>query len=200
MNGIMSFLEGYSKVITFLKKHGRVYQDKVFALPAKYTRQLRITPDFVSVLCMFAILLSSILLFMQNHFYLLTLSLAICLDMLDGTLARMYPKRRSGKLFDYFLDRFSDTMILLALMASGMLGYYFTLLLLFFYVLSTLLTKLVGSLKIRIYILSYRILTFAGLLLQEFNPNALLFFSSILLIDYAATALFTLPKIVFRRK
>jgi len=78
-------------------------------------------------------------------------------------------------------------------------GYYFALLLLFFYVLSTLLLKLLEPMKVRIYLLSFRILLFAGLLLQEVYSNAFILFSGILLLDYLLIALFALPRIVFRK-
>lgn len=199
---MLGLIVAYSRVMSSIKKWGRKYQDSLLNPPAKFLHQHRVSPSIVSIISMFMVFVSSILLFQKNKYYLITLPMAICLDMFDGTLARMgvHPKNKFGVLFDFFLDRFSDSMIILALAVSGMLGYYFTLSLLFFYVLSTLLVKLLESLKINIYILSFRTITVFALFLQEVYAKALFFICSILLINYFITALSALPKVVFKPK
>ncbi|MFH1125808.1 MAG: CDP-alcohol phosphatidyltransferase family protein [Candidatus Altiarchaeota archaeon] len=196
---MLGFIVEYSKAIDFLKDKGRVYQDALLKVPAGLLRRHGVSPDAVTLLSMVLVLVSSILLFRQDKLYLLVLPSAVFVDMLDGTLARMYAKERFGILFDYFSDRFSDAMLILALVASGMLDYYLALFLLFFYVVSTLLTKLLENMKIKVYILSFRILAMIALFLNELYGSALLLVCYILLLDYACTTLAALPRVFYRK-
>ena len=197
---MLSLIIGFSRVIGFLKKKLRLYQDLILDLPSKFLYNLGVSPDLLSVVSMLLIFLSAVLIFMQNKYYLITLPLAMFFDLLDGTLARKYLEDTSGALFDFFSDRFSDSMMILAFAASGMLDYYLALTLLFFYVVSTLLSKSLESLKIKVYIISFRIFTVFALFLQELHPKALFIVCSLLLINYAITALFAFPKIIFRSR
>lgn len=190
---MLSWVVAYSRVIESIKRYGHRLQDVVFSVPARILFRCTVSPDFVSVLSMAFVFLSSLFLFWGNRYYLATLMIAVCLDMLDGTLARMYGKNPLGGLFDYFSDRFSDSMLLLAFVASGMLDYYLALLLLFFYVVSTLLSKTLESRGVKVYLLSFRILTVLALFLQEAYPRALFWVSVLLLLNYSLVALSAIP-------
>jgi phosphatidylglycerophosphate synthase len=193
INIVLSLVVAYSKLIDSLKRHGRRLQDAVFDAPARFLFRRGVSPDIVSVVSMAFVFLSSLLVYWRNGYYLLALPAAVCFDMLDGTLSRMYGSRRAGVLFDYFSDRFSDSLLMLSFVASGMLGFYLALSLFFFYVVSTLLTRVLESRGIRAYVLSFRILMLVALLLRELHPAAVFWVSCVLLLNYLLVALSALP-------
>ena len=195
---MLEFVEAYSRVVSFLKKWGRKRQDVIFRMPAGVLKGFGVSPNDVSILSMFFVFLSSIFIIQENRLYLVALSGAILLDMLDGTLARMMPKNHFGGVFDFFIDRFSDCMLLLSFSTSGLLAPYFSVVLLFFYALSTLFEKLLDGIRIRVYVLSFRIFMMVGLFLQEIHPKAVLAVACLLLINYMITSLSALPKVAFK--
>jgi len=197
---MLELMVAYSRAMTSVKRRGRRIQDAVLETPAGILRRHNISPNAVSLVSLFLMFVSAVLIYQHDKRYLVTLPAAILFDMLDGTLARMYPPSEFGVFFDFLLDRFSDVMIILSLAMSGMLGYYFEITFLFFYALATLLVKVLESLKIKVYVLSFRTITVSALFLQELNPQALWYISCGLLASYVLTSIASLPKVVFRRK
>jgi phosphatidylglycerophosphate synthase len=197
---MLGFMVAYSLAMTSVKQWGRRIQDFMLKAPAEVLHRFRVSPHAVSLVSLFLVYVSALLIYRHDKLYLAALPAAILFDMLDGTLARMYSPNEFGVFFDYLLDRFSDAMIILSLAMSGMLGYVFQLTLLFFYALSTLLVKVLEAQKIKVYVLSFRTITVAALFLQEAFPQALWYISCGLLASYVITAAAALPKAVFRHR
>ena len=197
---MLGFMVAYSRAMVSVKRWGRRIQDNVLHAPAGVLRRYNISPHAVSMVSLFMVFVSAVLIYQHDKRYLVTLPAAILFDMLDGTLARLYPESEFGAFFDFLLDRFSDAILILALAMSGMMGYYFEIIFLFFYALSTLFVKVLESQNVKVYVLSFRTITVSALFLQEVYPLALWYISCGLLASYVLTSIAALPKAVFRKK
>lgn len=173
---------------------------RVFGFLLDFLYQNRVSPDFLSVLSMFMVFVSTVFLYWQNNFFLLFLFFGIFLDMLDGSLAERYGVSSFGVMFDYLCDRFSDVMLIFALYASDVLDFYESILFLFVFAVASILAKYFEHNNAKVSSPSIRVTLFVAWILAFLDSRILTLGVLVLAVYYIMLSLVLLPEIARVKK